>query len=402
MVTLKELRTPPTILFCLLFFACTSCAFAQTDLAKVDFFEKVVELPTSYQTPVYNKDLSRGSVQHFLSSIDSISLLPYLNALRQYKAADYPDDWLYYQLVRKVAQHISPKADNYHRYTFYKWWFLTRSGYDAKLTISDNYLLFYVQSDENIYNIPSRLINGKQYVCLNYHDYGSIDFEKHGFTDVTPASTGTPRPFSYKVQKLPEFKQADYAEKEVQFSDGLNQYAFRIKLNPQVKTIFTNYPVVDYDLQFNMPLSRPTYESLIPSLKKHVQGMKQKDGVEFLMRFTRYAFLFKPDGEVFGSEKRLTPEQTLLYEYSDCEDRAALFFLLVKEIYNLPMLVLTYPDHVTVAVQFEKGYGKTVEYKGMKYSVCEPSPQRIDLRVGQIMPTLKNQPYQIVYAYKPL
>jgi hypothetical protein len=151
-----------------------------------------------------------------------------------------------------------------------------------------------------------------------------------------------------------------------------------------------------------MPLSKTTYESLIPSLKKQVQGMKQRDGVEFLMRFTRYAFLFKPDAEAFGGEKRLSPEQTLLYEYSDCEDRAALFFFLVKEIYNLPMLVLTYPQHVTVAIQFEKAYGKTVEYQGMKYSICEPSPQKIDLRVGQILPELSKKEFQIAYAYHPI
>jgi hypothetical protein len=111
--------------------------------------------------------------------------------------------------------------------------------------------------------------------------------------------------------------------------------------------------------------------------------------------------LFKPDTEVFGAEKRLTPEQTLLYDYSDCEDRAALFFFLVKEIYNLPMLVLTYPKHVTVAVQFDKPYGKTIEYNGSLYSVCEPSPQKIDLRVGQSIPELRKQPYQVAYAYQP-
>jgi hypothetical protein len=70
-------------------------------------------------------------------------------------------------------------------------------------------------------------------------------------------------------------------------------------------------------------------------------------------------------------------------------------------MYDLPMLVLTYPKHVTVAVQFEKGYGKTIEYNGVKYSICEPSPQKFDLRIGQLLPELKHQAYEIAYAYKP-
>jgi len=368
----------------------------------MDLFGKIVALPSAPKAIEYNDALSKESIRSIISIIDENELKPFLNVLIEYKKQNSPDDWLYYQAVRKMAQYLSPKAENYYRYTFYKWWLLTQSGYNSMLTYSNNYLLFYVQSDENIYNIPYRMKDGKQYVCLNYHDYGTIDFEANKFAEVNLPLPDDATAFSYKVTQLPEFSPSAYAEKEVQFSYGPEQYQFRIKLNPQVKSIFTNYPVVDYSLQFNMPLSGPTYQSLIPSLQAYIKDMKQKDGVDFLLHFTRYAFLFKPDGEVFGSEKRMSPEQTLLYEYSDCEDRAALFFYLVKEIYNLPMLVLTYPKHVTMAVQFEKPYGKTIEYNGMKYSVCEPSPQKFDLRIGQLLPELKKQEYQIAYAYKPL
>ncbi|RYZ61562.1 MAG: hypothetical protein EOO14_04715, partial [Chitinophagaceae bacterium] len=318
---------------------------AQTASGTVDFFGVSMPVP-AYKTTAYKGPLTTASIKTYVEGLDTVSLQPFLTVLLAYKAQHHPDDWLYYQLVRKVAQQISPKGDNYYQYTFYKWWFLVQSGYDTRLAVAGDYLLFYVQCDESIYNIPSKIIGNRQYVCLNYHDYGSIDFGQNRFTDATPFAVAGARPFSYKVNSLPDFSAEAYTEKEVQFSDGLREYAFRIKVNPQVKTLFTNYPAVDYDLQFNMPLSKTTYESLIPSLEKQVKGLKPKDGVEFLMRFTRYAFLFKPDTEVFGTEKRLSPEQTLLYEYSDCEDRAALFFFLVKELYDLPMLVLTYPGHV--------------------------------------------------------
>ncbi len=129
--------------------------------------------------------------------------------------------------------------------------------------------------------------------------------------------------------------------------------------------------------------------------------MSVKYGVDYLMRFTRYAFLFKQDNQQFGGEKRLSPEQTLLFEQSDCDDRAALFFYLVKEIYNLPMIVLSYPEHVTVAVKFEKPVGKPILYNGEKYSVCEPTPQKEDLAVGELLPSLLKQQYEVVYAYHP-
>lgn len=346
--------------------------------------------------------LSEKAIQDFYQSITSTDQEALIQELLGYKKAFKLDDWLYYQLIRKTAQQISPKADNYYRYTLYKWFLLTQSGYDATLSIAGDKILFYVQSDESIYNLPGHLKNGKQYICLNYHDYGSnIDFENIRFTEVKFPQSGFQKPFSYKITQLPDFQPADYAVKEIGFTYNENDYHFKVKLNPQIKTIFANYPVVDYESYFNIPLSNETYTSLIPLLKKQVKGMNEKNGVDFLMRFTRYAFLFEPDSRQFGDEKRLSPEQTLLYEQSDCEDRAALFFYLVKEIYNLPMLALAFPQHVTIAVKFDKPVGTPIVYNGMKYSVCEPTPQKQDLSIGQLLPALAKTPYEVAYAYTP-
>jgi hypothetical protein len=90
-----------------------------------------------------------------------------------------------------------------------------------------------------------------------------------------------------------------------------------------------------------------------------------------------------------------------LYDQSDCEDRAALFFYLVKEIYDLPMIVLAFPKHVTIAVKFDKPIGKPIIYNGIEYSVCEPTPQKQDLLLGQLLPDLRKMDYQVAYAYTP-
>jgi hypothetical protein len=168
-----------------------------------------------------------------------------------------------------------------------------------------------------------------------------------------------------------------------------------------LETIFKNYPVVDFESYFNIPLSKETYGSLIPLLKRNIKGMSQIKGVDYLMRFTRNAFLYEPDEDNFGKEKRLSPEQTLFSDYSDCDDRAALFFYLVKEIYNLPMITLLYPTHITMAVKFEKAVGKPISYNGSNYYVCEPTPQKKDLKIGEVSANLKNKSFEIVYQYQP-
>lgn len=349
----------------------------------------------------FTEDLSDQSIHRFYDSLSAGDYAPIVDCLLSYRKAHQSDDWLFYQLIRKVAQQISPKAQNYNRYTLYKWFLLIKSGYDAMLTISGNRVLFYIRCDENIYNIPTRIRDNKQYVCLNYHDYANIDFQKTRFAVVDIAHPEAQGIFSYKITKLPDFPVSDYVKKDLQFVYNANEYHFTVKLSSQVETMFTNYPVVDYASYLNIPLSRETYNSLIPVLRRNVKGLSKKNGVDYLMHFTRYAFLFETDTKVFGDEKRLSPEQTLFYNQSDCEDRVALFFCLVKEIYNLPMIVLTYPNHVTIAVQFDKPVGHAIEYEGLKYSICEPTPQREDLQVGQILPELKKVKYEVAYVYRP-
>jgi len=369
---------------------------------RYDFGGDTVELevPMSFRIgfPEKTDDVA---IEDFYNKAEKSDYNPVIKTLQNFKLKNKLNDWLYYQLIRKTAQQISPKADNYYRYTLYKWFLLCKSGYDAIIRTGEDKMLFYVRSSENIYNIPFHIKEGVQYICLNYHDYGSIDFQSTFFKTVKMPVKEAVNEFSYKVTQLPDFNPSDYIEKDIQFTYRHKGYKFKVKLNPQIKTLFTNYPVMDYGLYFNIPLSRETYTSLIPILKKEIQNKSIKKGVDFLMRFTRSAFVFEEDSQVFGNEKRFSPEQTLLYDQSDCEDRSALFFYLVKEIYNLPMIVLAYEKHVTMAVHFDKRVGKPIIHNGTRYYVCEPTPQKKDLNIGQLIPALKKATYEVVYEYKP-
>src|SRR5690606_9557610 len=114
-------------------------------------------------------------------------------------------------------------------------------------------------------------------------------------------------------------------------------------------------------------------------------------------RLTQQAFDFEDDRIVYGHEKRMSPEETLLHNSSDCDDRTALFFCLVKEIYNLPMVTLRYPSHVNIAVRLDKPVGKSIEYAGYHYTICEPTPQGKYLGLGELSAKNKRENYEVVY-----
>ena len=353
-------------------------------------------VPTDVSTPV-----SKAGIAAFYTQMKTAGYETIATQLLAYRKEKKLDDWFYYQLIRTAAEKLSPKAADYHRYTLFKWFLLNTSGYSATLRYRNDTLLLYVRSEENIYDIPYYMVNDKQYVCLNYHDYNNkVDVDAKSYTTVALNDGGT-NSFSYKVTRLPLIRKNNYTVKQLQFDYKNKEYKFDVLLDQQVQKIFSNYPVVDYAAQFSIPLSQTTYNSLLPLLREAIAGMNQQQGVDYLMHFTRSAFLFETDTKAYGKEKRLSPEQTLFYEYSDCEDRSAFFFFLVKEIYNLPMIVLSYPTHITIAVQFDKPAGTPILYNGQPYWVCEPTPQKKNLKIGQLLPSLRKQTYEVVYAYRP-
>lgn len=357
-----------------------------------------------FPQPVFIDTFLRASqeqIEIYCSQIQEIEFRGLVDDLKQFREAHKLDDWLYYQLIRRIADQLAPKQSNYYLYTIYKWYLLKASGFDAIMAYADGTLLFYVYCEENIYNIPIRREGGKNYVCLNYHDYGfKVDFEHKKFRTLQTTQGVGITAFSYRVNSLPATNTKTIT-KDLQFTYNEQNYHFKVKLNSGVGSYFKNYPVTDYEKHFNIPMSAEAYQSLMPALRKQIKGLAVRDGVDFLMHFTRYAFLFKPDTESYGREKIYSPELTLLNESSDCEDRVSLFYYLVKEIYDLPMVVLVYPKHVSIGVQFPKSFGQTVEYNGQKFTVCEPTPQNTDLRIGEANPAMKKMSYQVAFAYEP-
>lgn len=369
----------------------------------VDFFgTEILVSHNAQNVPFYHNELTTEKILQHYKMLCSIGFEEELKTVLQYKKDNQLDDWIYYQLIRKTANTIAPKNVDYISYTLMKWYLLTQSGYDAKVCYNADTILLYVQSDETIFDIPFYTLNQKQYICLNYHDYKALDFDNNNrYTTVSPLTNISTQSFSYKLTQLPKFGSDAYSEKQLSFEYKNKQYDFTIKINEHVKSIFANYPVADYQLYFEIPLSPETYASLIPQLKKNIAYSSINEGIDYIMRFIRNAFPYQTDQENFGKEKRLLAEQTLLSNASDCEDRAALFFYLIKEIYHLPMIILAYPKHVTVAIQLPKANGRPILYNGQKYYVCEPTPQREDLKIGQISSEMIHEHFEIAYSYQP-
>ena len=309
-------------------------------------------------------------------------------------------DWLTYQLIRKCANVIYPKSSDFNVYTLTKANLLENLGYAPLIGWDGKSFLLYIKTNDEIFNLPIKMFQGENYVCINYHDFNYAESLPFASLKLRSLNNENGKQFRFSIASIPAFPQDKVTEKILQFQYKSRSYAIPVMVNQEMRNYFTNYPVTSYESQFNIPINKITSVSLINNLKVKLKNLPIKKGVELLMYFTRTAFDFANDTEIFGREKRLSPEETLLYEKSDCEDRAALFFYLVKEIYNLPMIVLSYPDHVNVGVELD-GKGYTINYNNKSFTVCEPTPQKKNHRIGKIQKDRKSNYYEVAYYYNP-
>jgi hypothetical protein len=100
-----------------------------------------IEADSSIAVP-FAGELSAASIRSFYEKINGSKYQSLVSSLQTIREERKLDDWLFYQLVRKTAQQLAPKADNYYRYTLFKWFLMVKSGYDATLNIYNDQLLF--------------------------------------------------------------------------------------------------------------------------------------------------------------------------------------------------------------------------------------------------------------------
>jgi hypothetical protein len=148
------------------------------------------------------------------------------------------NDWMYYQLLRRVAQVLYPKEADYNAYTLFKWFLMCKSGYDAQLALSGQNIVFYVYNDEDIADIPFFMVEGRKYMCLNYHDYANATLEDHPPLPLNLKLPGAIQAFSYRVTHMPEFKSQDYTDRKLQFIYDQQQYHFIIRQNIVLEKLF--------------------------------------------------------------------------------------------------------------------------------------------------------------------
>lgn len=305
------------------------------------------------------------------------------------------NDYLFFKLARTTLETIYVEEQSTAlELTLYK--MLVDAGFDARLTFREGRLFVNVFTEEEVFEVPIIEVAGRPYAnisCLSGDCQGRqrlFIFNDH------PNPRG--RSFSFQLPSWPLLMEQPVT-KELEFRYHGVPQRMEVTFDKTLIDIMAEYPFIREYCYLDTPLSPTLAGSLLPQLTAMMEGMDTLQSLELIASFTRSAFEYKEDSEYFGRSKPMVPEEVFGYSYSDCEDRSALFFALVRELLDLPMAVVAYDDHLTVAVASDLP-GDGFNYQGRRYLFCDPTGPRNSSRVGQVPPGYEMKHFNVIGTYK--
>ncbi|MBK9458197.1 MAG: hypothetical protein KA783_11580 [Chitinophagales bacterium] len=373
--------------------------YANTPDATIQFKFYGTPIEITYSPEILNtslgSELSENTFEDFDKEISSKDVGTILQQLFAQKTNLDLNDWLYYLLIRASIDAIfNTKTENFKTLAY--WVMLNKSGYDVKLNYFQNQLSLSVFTTDEVFEMPRRAERNGWYVDISSFFKDGYTTMPNSFSSTIPSSNNIL--FHFYLEKLPIFTNPVIEERTYKFIHDNQENELNVKVNKNAVRIMYRYPETTIKQQSTIPMSLEARTSLIPKLKEKVRTMGNYEAVRYLLGFTRQAFRYKTDSEAYGLENvTFSPEETLFYPDSDCEDRSILFVFLVREVLMLDAILIDYPEHASAAVNFKTtSYGEPILYNGSKYTICEPTGPGNDLLPGQYPNGLENVPFNII------
>ncbi len=319
-----------------------------------------------------------------------------LNSLLNAKERFALNDYLFYKLAQETLAVVYQNGElNARAITMYG--LLIDAGFDARLTFRGDRVFVNVYTSEDLFEVPIIDSNGRPYANLSCMEGECQGRQRLFIHPAQPNPTG--RSFGFQLRSWPTLG-TQPTNKRLQFSFHGIQQEMDVTFDRTMVDIMEDYPFIHEYCYLETPLSPTLERSLLPQLRTYLEPLDEQQQLELLASFTRSAFLYKEDNENFGRSKPMVPEELFGYTFSDCEDRSALFFALVRELIDIPMAVIAYDDHLTIAIGSETIEGDHFTYEGKRYVFCDPTGPKNSSTIGRIPPGYEERNFQIIGTYK--
>lgn len=400
-------------LFCIFFKVGGNSAYAHNfEKASINFFSEIIliEYDPSMLEIDFDNDFSADGFRNYYNQLNSTKYINIISNCLITRQNLQLNDWFYYRLLQEFTNTILRDKSLAQR-TLFLWFLLHKSYFKVQINYNNTEVFLSVYTEDKLYDVPMRGYEQGWFIDLEQDNTNILTSTLSALSDHKCLTLTKGRAFSFKIDKLPLFANPKIEKKDLFFIHNNQDYKVTVHINKSVMWAMYGYPEISIVEHAKIPLSASAETSLIEPLKNYSKTMNEVEGVSFLLSFVRNSKKYANDlyyltkknvgaitkpstnpapagSEAVGFQKQenltFTPEETLYYDYSDCEDRSVLFAYLVRNVLNMEAILLDYPEHAAVAVLLKEPIGQTIEYNGKKYTLCDPTGPGNNLKVGEM------------------
>jgi hypothetical protein len=261
-------------------------------------------------------------------------------------------------------------------------WYLTVSaGLDTRLAHArPGYVLLYA-SDGMVYQVDFLARNGRAYYVHDPAGRFAGESRLHSYDGQAP---GLGVELQFAFARLPRTSPRP-TMRTLRWELAGEDRVIDVPVDQQLVAFLASVPQTDLPSQFGAGLSKPALDALRQGLAPLLDGHGRNGQVAVLLHMVQHAVPYATDDDQFGREDFLYPDESLFYPAADCEDRAALFAVLVRELVGADVVGLDYPHHIAAAVALDDDApGDRFTHRGIVYTVCDPT--YIGAGLGRSMP----------------
>lgn len=315
-------------------------------------------------------------------------------------------DWAYYQMLDSLASAACGKGSA--EAVLLQGVLFQQSGYTIRfgMEAGSQKLHLLVKIDGYAYDASPFVVDGETFFL----------FGKSGdHVKICNVAYSKEREMSMAIHALPRFEYSPSDMKTIKSQ----QYNFNIEsvVNTNLVRFMNDYPT-SYDgkdfmtrwaYYANTPVSEKVREFVYPQLRKQLKNTNKllaanmllnwvqppyKDG-EKTAKGVQVGFTYLYDDAVWGHDRAFFAEETFYYPGSDCEDHAILFSHLVRDLLELDVVLVYYPNHLATAICFNEDVaGDYIMVGNRKFVVADPT--YTGAPVGETMPQCVGQKSKVI------
>ena len=288
-------------------------------------------------------------------------------------------DWAAISLFKALGDAWLGKDSN--EAVLMQMYLITQTGYKARIGRKGDNLVVLLAFDGQVFRLPYYKIDGVEFynITEKKNDKGCYIFNMSFPSEQTA---------SLRPRHLPALAESKVGSKTFSAKHYL-EMTVKLSVNQNLMDFYATYPHCRWDNYVYAGLSENIKAVLYPVLRKAINGKSVPEAADRLLHFMHTAFNYKTDYQQFGYERSLFGDESFFHPYNDCEDRAILYSILVRDLLGVDVLLLEYSDHISTAVCFPaKVEGSYLEMDGKQYLLCDPT--YIGSHIGQVAEPYRN------------